>query len=385
MPTAPMTVTAPSDNDVARPCADDSLALRLCYVHCYRDPEFIRKQAQLDALRRMPGVEVFLACNRHRGMRRYLETLKALWDARVFRPDVFVLGFRGHEIYWLVKLAARRRPLIFDALMSPSCALIEERKSGRLGTLLGRMLMPLEARVLRNADLVLTDTAAHAALYTSHFGVPARRILSLPVGAKQAAAKPDTSVGCRPLRVLFYGSFLPLHGVDVIVEAAALLKDLALQFDFIGGNRRDQRWLHRRCAELGVRHYTYRSWVPYEDLLRHDIAHADICLGGPFGGTPQAQRVITTKTSQCLAQGKTTIVGATQVDDGFWDHVNCLRVEQRNPAALADALRWCFEHPSQLATIGRCGAQLYRERLSVDAIVPPLNAALRRLIGEHRA
>jgi glycosyltransferase involved in cell wall biosynthesis len=355
----------------------------VCYVHCYRDPGFIRKEAQLSALRRMPEVELQLACNRHRGLRRYAETIQALWVAkRSFHADVFVLGFRSHEIYWLVKLVARDTPVVFDALMSPSCALVEERKAGWLGVVLGKLLMPLEARILRNADLVLTDTAAHAGLYMRRFGVGAERIVPLPVGAREVASgkAPDADAHRRPLRVLFYGSFLPLHGVDMIVDAAALLQELELHFVFIGGSRRDERWLRRRCDELGIRHYTYRRWVSYDALLRDEIAKADVCLGGPFGDTPQARRVITTKTSQCLARGRPTIVGATEVDDGFIDRVNCLRVEQRNAPALAAALRWCHDHRDQLTAIGEHGARLYHERLSIEAIVAPLNLALRRLL-----
>ena len=372
--------------DVTNQALTPAATLRLCYVHCYREPNYIRKLAQLDALRLAPGIDTRVACNRRRGALRYLEALLAVVRAtRQFRPDVYLLGFRGHEIFWLLRLLAHGRPVVIDALMSPSIALVEERRGGTFGILLGRLLLPLEGRILRRADLVLTDTTAHAELYAQRFGVAPERILPIPVGA---IPEPDQISNRKrpagaPLRVLFYGSFLPLHGVDVIIEAAAMLHDRPIQFDFIGGSLLDMHWLRKRCAILGVQRYTHRRWVPFDVLVQRDIADADVCLGGPFGATPQAMRVVTSKTSQCLAQGKPTVVGKTPLDAGFIDRENCLLVNQRDPVALAAVLRWCDANRDRLPDIGDAGATLYRQRLSVEAISEPLAAALQRLVPDR--
>lgn len=369
-------------------CSAQHAALRLCYVHCYRAPHFIRTDAQLEALRECPEIEVRVIRNRHRGAFRYVELLLELWRSRRARhPDVYLLGFRGHEIFWLLWLFARPTPIVIDALMSPSFALIEERKAGAAGRALGFALLRLERQILKKADLVLTDTTAHARWYSERFGIPPESIVAIPVGARIIDPRLDAVAAFdgTTMHVLFYGSFLPLHGIDVILEAAASVQDLPFQFDFIGGSAANMRWLRKRCATLGIRRYTHRRWVPFEDLSRHDIARTHICLGGPFGGTPQSQRVITTKTIQCIAQGKPTIIGAVSCNEGFVDRVNCLIVPQRDPTALASALRWCYGHPEQLQQIGRHASRLYGERFSAPSIAAPLSAALHQCAHRHRA
>ena len=359
------------------------IPVRICYALAYRDPSYVRSQSLLAALARISGVEVILAINRARGPLRYLQMLRQLLRIRREKcPDLYLLGFRGHEIAWLVRSLTRGRPLVLDAMMSPYLALAEERKLGGLGALLAPLWRPIEAHALRNADLILTDTPLHAQAYEQLFGIAPQRILAVPVGAfepaQPVAPQPVRAVG-EPLTVLFYGSFLPLHGVDVIAEAAARVRDLPLRFRFIGGQLQQVRALHATCARHGVTAYSHTAWVPITELIEREIPAADLCLGGPFGGTPQARRVITGKTSQCLALGRATVVGRIEADDGLVDRENCLLVPQADPNALAAALRWAHVHRERLPAIAAAGRVIYAQRLSIDAIDRALVPALRDL------
>ena len=361
--------------------------LKVVYVLAYRATEYIRTQTLLAALRQCPGVELVETRNRSVGVRRYVETLAALWRiTRRSNPDVYLLGFRGHEIFWPVRWMTGRRPLIFDALMSPSAALEQERKAGLAGKIIGPLAHRLEHRILRRADLVLTDTESHARFFAQQFGVSPRKIVAVPVGAIEvdapnpASAEGDSSRMDGEFSVLFYGSMLPLHGIDVIVEAAGRVNDLPIRFDFIGGDAKQARRLRQLCREFGVTRYSHRAWVPLEDLVRIEIPRAAVCLGGPFGGTPQARRVITTKTSQALALGGAVIVGAMEDECGFLDRHNCLLVPQADAEALAAALHWAYTHRDELPSIGRRGYALYRERLSQDVITHRLCATLHDLL-----
>ena len=354
-------------------------------------------------------IELFEARNRSTGLTRYLETWKVLWHLKKHhKPDLYMLGFRGHEMFWPVRWLARGKPLVFDALMSPSAALAEEKKAGILGQIFAPLMRWLELSILRNADLVLADTQQHVDFYARQFGVPRSKLLAVPVGAAERSRKRQAApsfldpqggrVGSPTLEALsidtdrqvqrsgddffsalFYGSMLPLHGVDVIVAAAAQLKDLPIRFDFIGGSAKQARRLRQLCERHGVTRYTHRSWVPLDELVNTEIPRADLCLGGPFGGTPQARRVITSKTSQALALGKATVIGAIDEDIGWIDKDNCLLVPQGNSAALATALRWAFAQRSALPKIGKRGQTLYQQKLSVHTIAQRLCPALRAL------
>ena len=363
---------------------------QLAYVLAYRAPDYIRSQSLLRALGNCTGIELLVARNRSTGIKRYLETWRALRQLRkTHTPDIYVLGFRGHEMFWPVRWLTRGKPLVFDALMSPSAALREENKAGLFGRLLAPLLGHFERGILRRADLVLTDTQQHVEFYVAHFGLLQDKVLAIPVGAMETSASTDSSAAPAaanaPFNVLFYGSILPLHGVDVIVAAAAQLTDLPIRFDFIGGSARQAQRLQHLCAAHGVTQYSHRRWVPLDRLVGSEIPCTDLCLGGPFGGTPQARRVITSKTSQGLALGKATVIGAIDQDCGFIDKYNCLLVPQADASSLAAVLRWAVAHREALAAIGQRGQALYRERLSVQTITQQLCPALQRVLAVQKA
>ena len=355
--------------------------LRVCYVQAYRAPQYIRGRSLCEALERTDSITLSRAVNSSVGWRRYWEAISALLRIRSqARPDIYVLGFRGHEIAWLVRWLTRGQPLVLDAMMSPYAALHEESKHGVSGRVAGPLVRLLERAVLAAADLVLTDTQAHVDYYARTFGVPRSKLLAIPVGAEEAAVGPPPAPSdpSAPLRVLFYGSLLPLHGIDTVLEAAAMLVDSPVAFEFVGGTPSQGRLLVRQCTAAGIAH-RWRAWVPFQQLIACEIPCADVCLGGPFGGTPQARRVVTGKTSQCLALKKATVIGRISEDVGFIDRENCLLVEQCDPSGLADALRWCSVHRDRLPAIGAAGQQLYRQRLSIDTIANLLVPALHQL------
>jgi glycosyltransferase involved in cell wall biosynthesis len=365
--------------------AHATLPRRIAYVLAYRAPGYVRTESLLAALRFDSDMDVVVARNTHAGVRRYLETWKALRCLRAkAAPDIYLLGFRGHEIFWPIRWLSHGKPLIFDAMMSPYAALREENDGSLIHRLLAKLIYPFERRMLRRADLVLTDTQLHSQFYAQTFSLPLDHFCAVPVGSIESEDHSETSVTKESdtFSVLFYGSFLPLHGIDTIVEAAAQLANLPIRFDFVGGNKSQARRLHRLCQVVGVTNFTYRRWVAFEHLLQNDILDADLCLGGPFGDTPQARRVVTGKTSQCLALGKATVIGHIDEDYGFVDRSNCLLVAQGNADALAASIRWAFEHRASLPELGARGRDLYLERLSTHTIAARLRPALLRLTAD---
>ena len=346
--------------------------LTVCYILSYRFPRYVRAKTLTEALKGIDDPVLFEAVNTMTGPLRYLQTLARLWAVRIRRdPDCYILGFRGHELFWPVRLLTRGKPLIVDHMMSPWDSLVNEKRRFRKGGMVERFLYRYERLLLHAADGILTDTDLHADFLADSFGLRRGAIRAVPVGADEdlfappppgAAAQEDDL-----FHVFFYGTFLPLHGVPVILEAAAMLRDRPVRFTLVGGKGTDLADFHAMRTALGLERVTHREWVPYERLPGM-IAEADLCLGGPFGDTGQSNRVVTGKTFQFLAMGKPTVVGRIDGDFGFEDRKNCLLVSQGDGGELARSILWCLEHREELGGIGRRGRDLYRARFSTGPI-----------------
>lgn len=103
-------------------------------------------------------------------------------------------------------------------------------------------------------------------------------------------------------RVLYHGAYLPLHGTEVIVEAARLTQHLPIRWDFLG-------WGAYKAATeakaAGLANVRFLDKVPYEKVAEVIAAH-DVVLG-VFGTTAKAARVIGNKVYECMACARPTI------------------------------------------------------------------------------
>jgi len=345
--------------------------LSVCYILSYYSPNYVRTATLLAALSRCRRIQLFQATNTTKGIARYIETLFKLIKIKIrHNPDWYILGFRGYELFPIIRLITYGKKLIFDHMMSPYDSLINEKKKFRQGGLLDFLIFHYEKWILHSADIVLTDTPSHQMFIANVFTVPEDKIHAIPVGANENLFYPGQkchSTERSDFNVLFYGSFLPLHGIDVILHAASLLKSEPISFTLIGGNRTDLSSFHNTIKELNLQNIQHLNWVDLENLPEF-MHNADLVLGGPFGNTGQARRVITGKTFQALASGKPVIIGETDNDSYFQDKINSLIVPQGNPDSLADAIRWSYTHSDLLPEIGEKGRQLYLENFSIDCI-----------------
>src|SRR5678816_3822256 len=145
--------------------------------------------------------------------------------ARTPRPAALLVPEFRHKDVPLARLLATLAGtgLVVDPLVSRYDTKVGAWGTTAPGSLQADHNRRIDRAALRFADLVLCDTAAHAAYYQRHTRVPPERCAVVPVGFDDAVFRPLPEPPAAPFRVAFYGSYLPLHGVDTIVAAARLL------------------------------------------------------------------------------------------------------------------------------------------------------------------
>src|SRR5919112_5698091 len=102
-----------------------------------------------------------------------------------------------------------------------------------------------------------------------------------------------------PLRFVFCGSYIPLHGATVIARAVSLLdRRVDVQLSMIGSG--PERALAEALVGSDDR-VRWVGWLPPEELAA-EMARHHVCLG-IFGDTDKAARVVPTKLHLGAAAG----------------------------------------------------------------------------------
>ena len=357
--------------------------MNVAVIICYFDPDYVRARSIRASLARLPDIQTIIVKNSNKSALRYLEIIWKLLRLRFSeKPDVYLLTFRGQEILPIVLLIAGKKPVIFDEFIVPIAYAKYEKHSRSPEKMikhgLARLSAPLYRRWLMKAAYILSDTESHAQLSAKENSVPLEKYCAVPVSTDETAFQPVAGAPeVRTFQVFYYGNMLPLHGLPVVLDAAKLLKDKKdIEFVLVGG-KSDVAEVVAEARQAGA-HITYQSWVPFNELHEY-IGRAGVCLGGPFGDTPQAQHVITGKTYQFLASSVPVIVGQNNATEHFVDKKNCLLVAQGDAQALAGTIAWAYEHRDALPEIGKRGRELYDECYSNKVVATLLEQLLREL------
>ncbi len=231
--------------------------------------------------------------------------LRYLWADR---HDGVLVGYLGHlDVFILWPFARLRgRRIVWDAFLSLSDTIVHDRRLVGPRHPLARAIGLFECTACRLADRVVLDTEAHAALFREWYGLPKKRTASIFVGAEHEVFA-DQSLDPAPpsdpapgLTILFYGQFIPLHGIGTIVEAAQRASHLPHRWVLIGRGQEEAR-IQRLIEEGPPARIEWISWVDYAELGSR-IRAADICLG-IFGTSQKAANVIPNKVFQILSVG----------------------------------------------------------------------------------
>ncbi len=280
---------------------------------------------------------------------RYLLGMpRALWRlSRHSGTAPLLLPYPGTpEIFLAGPIArARGRKVVLDAFLPIHDTIIRDRQMARENGIVARFLRWFEEAGLRQADVILVDTDAHGDFLSREYAIPRQRFETIVVGAEALFHQPPEPDDFEDILdpnettpiILFYGQFIPLHGLATILEAAKLTRSEALRWIVVGSGQQED--LARKfVAENGSGRLTWVPWVDYRRLPAL-VARADICLG-IFGGSDKAARVIPNKLFQALAMGKRVLTRSSPALDplaeGFAERI--VTIPPENAAALAEAV-----------------------------------------------
>ncbi|GHF14292.1 hypothetical protein GCM10017044_05480 [Kordiimonas sediminis] len=271
---------------------------------------------------------------------------KLLWRyACLGHQDAVLVGYPGVlDVLLLAPIAfIRREKIVWDMFICLYDTVVRDRKKFRKWHPVSVFLYLLEWVAVRLASYVLMDTKAHAAVVERLFRLKAGSVGTVYLGVEDqvfdiTGDKPQKGSG-GPLTILFYGQFIPLHGIKTIIEAARLSRDRCYRWVLIGdgqdaGKIRDM--LETTDGDLDI---VWKPWVPYSDLSV-EIASADICLG-IFGNSEKAASVIPNKVCQILRCGKPLITRDSPAIRELVEtsEVGVKLVPPGNPQKLLDAVR----------------------------------------------
>ena len=267
-----------------------------------------------------------------------------------------------------------RLPMVIDYFVSLHETVVDDRRLVSTTSPLAGALRRVDAWAARLADMVLVDTPEDAEAFAQSTGTDRDKWRVVWVGADRANFAPRDDVAVEPRSVLFYGTYIPLQGIENIIHAS-----LVMPADYrvrIVGDGQERSEMESLAARLSAP-VEFIDPVPEGELSRL-IAGSMICLG-VFGAGDKTQRVIPNKVFQCLAVGRPVVTGDTPATERLAGVVD--RVPVADPQAIAAAVQRLMEDPVRREALALKGRAYFEANFSDGAVAPLFGQAMRSALS----
>ena len=259
--------------------------------------------------------------------------------------DAVIVGYIGQLDIFFLKfflLFKKNKPkIIFAPLVSLYDTAIIDRGLSKSNNLFSKFLFYLDKFSFKMADVVILDTDEHIKYICDLFNLDKNKFKRVWVGADEDVFYPILSNSNKKenniFKVLFFGKYIPLHGLEYIIKAAKLLEnEKDIKIKMIGTGQLYEKIINL-SKELEIKNIDFVEWIEYTKLVK-EINKADVVFG-IFGGTDKSLRVIPNKVFQAIACGKPVITGdSLAVRELFTNEENISLCENRNAESLKNAI-----------------------------------------------
>jgi glycosyltransferase involved in cell wall biosynthesis len=357
---------------------------RISFV-AVREPGYSRVSIVRQGLNAAFEVDEYLS-NRKTYAGRMIEIGWRLFIAwctgRLRKSDALVVGFFAQPIFPLVRLLYRG-PIISDAYFSIFDTMVHDKQKVTARSWVGRLCQWLDAGMLRHSTLCLTDTNEHAIYMREQFHADADvRTLWIGAEGKPLARRALDKHENTTFEVCFWGGFIPLQGVETIVQAAQILRDEKIRLTLIGAGQTFED-CQDQARRLGLENVDFQGWQSRETIDRC-VESSHVALG-IFGTTAKAARVIPNKAFEALLMGIPLITRhSPAIDELLEDGQHCLLVDAGDPLQLAKKILWARDNYQRTCEIAASGQRLFFEKCSPDQLGKQLAADVRSVVDQRR-
>ena len=304
-------------------------------------------------------------------IKKFIELFRKYRALRDKNFKYVIVGYPGHTVVWLARFLFGKK-IIFDAFLSLYDANVLDRRLYSLWSPRGIRDWLHDWSSCKLAHKVLLPEKVHVEFFSRTFGVAKEKCIQIYTGANDEIFRPLPNIQEREVfTVHFHGNFIPLQGVEYIVDAAYILKDHDITFQLIGSGGELFENIQGKVRDLGLKNIDMLGRKPLKEVVEW-INRAHVCLG-VFGSTEKTKRVISNKIYECIATNKPLITSRTPAtEELFTDREHVLFTNVADGKDIAEKIIILKNDSALRERIAKGGHELFTHNLTPKRLVEKL-------------
>ena len=197
--------------------------MKVCFFGSYTNNDFNRL---LKKILQKQGIDIIECQEEIHGIGTFFKAYFKLFF-RHYRLDydLMIIPWRGIITFPLVKIIAKK-PVVYFPFISIYQTLVDDRKIVKKKSLKAKLIHFIDKTACMWSDLIILESNEHINYFCQEYKLKKKSFRKLPFSVDESIfyslplKKQD-----KTFHVLFIGSYIPLHGIETIIEAANFLKN----------------------------------------------------------------------------------------------------------------------------------------------------------------
>jgi glycosyltransferase involved in cell wall biosynthesis len=283
---------------------------------------------------------------------------------KMINKDAYYVGYMGHFLVIFMRLFTNK-PIIFDFYLSIFDMMCNDRKLYKPNSLLGKITYWIEKKSLEKANYIIVDTTKLISTLSEEYGIAKEKFVRVPLTINEENVYPQEVERYKEhFSVLYVGSYIPLHGTEVIIESARILHEQneAISLLMIGQGP-DLAKCQALAKAYNLTNIEFKGFMPLSELNYYYNA-TDINLG-LFNNGQRANAVVLNKTNDAFRVGRPHLTLKTDaMQEAFCDNEDIFFTPDASATSLASRIIEIKNSPDLLKRVGENALKSYDEKLS---------------------
>ena len=312
----------------------------------------------------------------------FIKHIKILNSLHLDLIYFFSVNPRDWLLFLITKLFSkiRRIPVVYDYFISKFQTFYEDRmwfsRKNRVFKLLKyAFLFCVDYFECLLSDRVILDTKTHIKYFNLKFRLKKEKFYRIFIGAepifKAKGSSKENKDKKGKIRVGFWGTYIPLHGIEYIIKAAQNLKDDNRIIISLLGKGQTYTKNYDLAKALKLDNVEFLDMILLNKLPDF-ISSCDIGLG-IFGKGEKSLCVIPNKIYEAIKMRIPLITANTPaVRELFTHKKNIYLCQKANPKSLSDGILELINNKSLRYSIADNAYHLYKDKTSLRCIAKDL-------------
>lgn len=285
---------------------EDIEGKKVLYV-ATKNSDYIRVSQEIEIVKELGKNVGIIAFSDKSYLTRILKVYAKLLITNVKQYDTIMIGFMAQMVIPMFMWKFRKKCVITDFFISIYDTLVFDRKKIKENSLAAKICKWIDRLTIKKSTFLLSDTKTHGQYFAQELGAKVDNIYVCYLKADSHIYYPRVVEKPKEYQdkyiVLYFGSILPVQGVDIVMETVRNMEAINdIHFIIVGP-------IGEKVEKANADNVTYINWLPQEKLAEY-IAFSDLCLAGHFSSTVnKAKRTIPGKAYIYQAMGKKMILG----------------------------------------------------------------------------